>query len=229
MRIILILIAIVVSLISCGDSKKEEALYNQINELELKLDYYRNGVERIYTNINNCIDQEQTEQAKELIHELEENFSYCNIFHKIDSIKNIIRLIELRNFEAHPIRAEKEEIKVEEKTRIDEEEQKTFAKSLFLKVYAQAYSDGYLSCNIFLADLKGNTYSMIGGELDYKVYDITGSIIKTYANSNITTVGDAIYIDIPLGISALSRARFVEFEYINYKGETFKSSKTAIE
>lgn len=141
----------------------------------------------------------------------------------------MIAHIELRNHEAQLLKEEEEKRLAEKKLRLEEEERKKFRESLYLKVYAQAYPDGILSCNVFLADPNGNTYPMVGGEFDYNVYDINGSIIRPYTNISVSALIDAIYVDIPLGRGPLRRAKFVEFEYINSRGETFKSSRTPIE
>lgn len=66
----IIIFAIFLTLVSCSDVKKEEELYNQISELELKLDYYKNGPEILYANINAFLKQELMLEAKELIQEL---------------------------------------------------------------------------------------------------------------------------------------------------------------
>jgi len=98
----------------------------------------------------------------------------------------------------------------------------------FLRVDAQKFSDGVISCNLYLIDKNENSFTFENGMLLYYIYDYAGNKILTGSNSDIANVGKALYIDIPVGYSIVNASK-IKFIYAPYSGEKVVSERVVIE
>jgi hypothetical protein len=131
-----------------------------------------------------------------------------------------MNIVQLKKEEA---RKKREEYEAQELKRI-----KFIESNSYIHGDAAAYSDGGLSCNIYLFSKDGEKqYYLDAKNITYSVYSTTGSIINpigkiTYANTKY-----GLYIDIPLG-RRIFEAKLVTFNITTSTGKTYKLRKLPI-
>lgn len=177
--------------------------------------------EIIYTEIRKALTDEFPGTCKILFNEMQTDYPNSILF---DSVKIIydsaMSIVQLKKEEARKKR------KIYEANK--KKETKQVKQSKFLKVFAQAYSDGILSCNVYLTDKSGNIHYLNANSISYSIYDFHNNRIKPIGNISKSNTNAGLYIDIPLGTNIFN-AKSISFVVKTTNGVTYKSNSVSID
>jgi DNA-directed RNA polymerase subunit RPC12/RpoP len=177
--------------------------------------------EIIYSEIKKALADDFPGTCKILFNEMQTDYPNSILF---DSVKIIydsaMNIVQLKKEEARKKR------KIYEAT--EKKESKQVKQSKFLKVFAQAYSDGILSCNVYLTDKSGNIHYLNANSISYSIYDFHNNRIKPIGNISKSNTSDGLFIDIPLGTNVF-KAKSISFVISTSQGVTYKSNNVSID
>lgn len=177
--------------------------------------------EIIYTDIKKALADEFPGTCKILFNEMQTDYPNSILF---DSVKIIydsaMNIVQLKKEEARKKR------KIYEAKK--KKETKQVKQSKYLKVFAQAYSDGILSCNVYLTDKSGNIHYLNANSISYSIYDFNNNRIKPIGNISKSNTSDGLFIDIPLGTNVF-KAKSISFIISTSQGITYKSNNVSID
>jgi predicted RNA-binding Zn-ribbon protein involved in translation (DUF1610 family) len=213
---VVILIAVFAGILyePSGINKKVEKPFIEKHEI-------KRSPEIIYSEIKKAVTDEYPGTCKNLFNEMKTDHPNSILF---DSVKIIydsaMQIVQLKKEEARKKRKIYEANKQKEKKQVKS--------SKYLKVYAQAYSDGILSCNVYLADKSGNIHYLNANSISYSIYDFHNNRIKPTGNISKSNTSDGLYIDIPLGTNVF-KAKSISFVIKTTNGITYKSNSVSID
>ncbi len=214
---ITIFIAIIILLIG----KYKATVPYRDNKPIIEKEEKKRSPEIIYTEIKKAMIDGFPETCKILFNKMQTDYPNSILF---DSVKIIydsaMNIVQLKKEEAQ------EKRKLYEATQTKETKQ--VKQSKFLTVFAQAYSDGILSCNVYLADKSGNIHYLDANSIIYTIYDFNNNRIKPIGKISKSITSDGIYIDIPLGTNAF-KAKSISFVITTSQGVTYKSNSVSID
>jgi hypothetical protein len=177
--------------------------------------------EIIYTEIKKALADDLPGTCEILYREMQNDYPSSILFDSVkiifDSAMNIIQLKE------NEAQAKREMYEATQKN-----ETKQVKQSKFLKVFAQAYSDGILSCNVYLTDKSSNFHYLDAYSISYSIYDFQNNRIKPIGSISKSNTIDGLFIDIPLGTNVF-KAKSISFVITTSQGVTYKSNNVSID
>ena len=214
-----IVIFIVIIILLIGNYKPSVPYSN--NKPIIEKQEKKRSPEIIYTDIKKALADEFPRTCKILFNEMQTDYPNSILF---DSVKIIydsaMNIVQLKNEEARKKR------KIYETNK--KKETKQVKPSKYLKVFAQAYSDGILSCNVYLTDKSGNIHYLSANSISYNIYDFNNNRIKPIGNISKSNTSDGLFIDIPLGTNVF-KAKTISFIINTSQGVTYKSNNVSID
>jgi len=214
-----IVIFIVIIILLIGNYKPSIPFSDNkpISEKEEK----KRSPEIIYTEIKKALADEFPGNCKILFSEMQTDFPNSILF---DSVKIIydsaMNIVQLKKEEARKKRKIYEANKKKETKQVKQKK--------FLNVFAQAYSDGILSCNVYLTDKNGSIHFLNANSISYNIYDFHNNKIKPIGNISKSNTSDGLFIDIPLGTNVF-KAKSISFIISTSQGVTYKSNNVSID
>jgi hypothetical protein len=197
---------------------KKAKLLAEIEEFEKQLDYYKYGAEDIYEQIQLSFKNKDYNTCKDLYIEMKTNHFDSKYFDSLNIVYLKVLDIEERINNEYQLQKEKEDAIIRERM-----------KTVYIYAQAQAYSDGVLSCNLYLYDSSEQQYSFEDGFLSFKIYDYRNDLFASDDSIGFSGYTRSIFLDIPIG-KYINNTSTIKFEYItinnNYK---FKSKKIRID
>lgn len=217
LTIILIVFALLFIIQRSYYKQKQIEMLEQIEEIEMQLDYCKHGAEDIYDKIQMSFKNKDYNDCKKLFVEMKTNYYNSKIFDDVNEIYQKVIEIEDKIKEEYSVKKEIEQAEIRERL-----------KKVYIYVQAQAYSDGIISCNLYLYDPSEQQYRFDRGFLSYKVYDYRDDLFASNDSIYFSGFSKSIFIDIPIG-KYISKASTIEFEYITAKNNKFKSKRVEID
>jgi predicted nucleic acid-binding Zn ribbon protein len=214
-----IVIFIVIIILLIGNYKPSVPYID--NKPIIEKEQKKRSPEIIYTKIKKALADDFPGTCKILFNEMQTDYPNSILF---DSVKIIydsaMNIVQLKKEEARKKR------KIYEATK--KKETKQVKQSKFLKVFAQAYSDGILSCNVYLTDKSGDIHYLNANSISYSIYDFHNNRIKPTGNISKSNTSDGLFIDIPLGTNVF-KAKSISFVISTSQGVTYKSNNVSID
>ncbi len=214
-----IVIFIVIIILLIGNYKP--SIPYKDNKPIIEKEENKRSPEIIYSEIKKALADDFPGTCKILFNEMQTDYPNSILF---DSVKIIydsaMNIVQLKIEEARNKR------KIYEATK--KKETKQVKQSKFLKVFAQAYSDGILSCNVYLTDKSGNIHYLNANSISYSIYDFHNNRIKPIGNISKSNTSDGLFIDIPLGTNVF-KAKSISFVISTSQGVTYKSNNVSID
>jgi len=200
-------------------NNRSKVTYTKDKKLEIKRKEAKRNSEIIYTEIKKALKDSSYLTCENLFYKMQKDYPDSPLFEKVKGIYDsaLFQLNKKTNVKKNDNKISKRPKNASKELKIKK----------IVNVEAQAYSDGIISCNVYLNDLSGRSYYLDAKSLSVKIYGVNGFMNPT---GEITTKNTnlGLYIDIPMG-SKVFLAKSISLVVTTREGTTYESGWVQID
>lgn len=219
----IIIFVIILIGVFAGIFHKPNGMHKKIEKSIIEKHEIERNPKLIYSEIKKALTDEYPGICENLFNEMQAFYSNSILFDSVkiiyDSAMNIVQL------KIEETRKNREKYRSKELKKSKSKELKKFKSKESTKcLYGEAgvYSDGVLSCNIYLYSNDGKKkYYLDATSISYKVLNSYGSQIMPIKEITTSKTKSGLFIDIPLG-NRIYQVKSVSFVITTSSGATYK-------